>query len=134
MTLQEWNGQFYEKVTLKSLGLRIQLGHPIGEACSNPRTTETFVVLDANGIHEVGLDFCNCAQAQERIVQLLRFRLFPATVSEPNTAATFRMLKRFQLLSFMSKISAFEFYQTLVRLTDNTGTLTPPVSDYNRLS
>ncbi|KAG6828877.1 hypothetical protein H0H93_014690, partial [Arthromyces matolae] len=42
------------------------------------------------------------------------------------TAATFELLKSFHLLSFMSKISAFEFYQTLVRLTDNTGVMEIP--------
>ncbi|KAG6818624.1 hypothetical protein H0H93_003377 [Arthromyces matolae] len=40
---------------------------------------------------------------------------------------TFELLRNFQLLSFMSKISAFEYYQTLVRLTDNTGTKDLPM-------
>lgn len=32
------------------------------------------------------------------------------------------------MLSFMSKISGFEFYAALSRLVDNTGTSPPPVS------
>ncbi|KAG2086969.1 uncharacterized protein F5147DRAFT_588337 [Suillus discolor] len=36
------------------------------------------------------------------------------------TAATFQLLCNFQLLSFESKASAYEFYHSLVRLTDNT--------------
>ena len=52
--------------------------------------------------------------------QLLRFRLYPATAQNPNTAATFRTLHHFQLLSFESKCSIYEFHQTLVRKSDNT--------------
>ena len=52
--------------------------------------------------------------------QLLRFRLYPATAQNPNTAATFRALHHFQLLSFESKCSVYEFHQTLVRESDNT--------------
>ncbi len=37
------------------------------------------------------------------------------------------------MLSFMSKVSGYEFYHTLVRLTDNTGTKIPLVG-YIRLS
>lgn len=49
--------------------------------------------------------------------------LFPATTVYPKTAATFQLLHYFQLLSFMLKVSAFEYYQTIVYITDNTDTL-----------
>ncbi len=58
-------------------------------------------------------------------VQLLRARLFPATSTDPRTAATFELLRLFQLLSFGSKVSAYEFYQTLSRLTNNLGDPVP---------
>jgi hypothetical protein len=57
----------------------------------------------------------------ERTQQLLRARLFPATVDMPNTAATFRCLEHYQMLSFESKISIYEYYNTLSRMVDNTG-------------
>ncbi|KAG2107820.1 hypothetical protein DEU56DRAFT_920537 [Suillus clintonianus] len=53
--------------------------------------------------------------------QLLRMRWYPATVSEPRTAATFTVLQHFHILSFESKVSAYEFYQSLARRTDNSG-------------
>jgi hypothetical protein len=111
------------------LGLRIQLGHPSGQLCINPISASTngFVVLDTDIIHTVALDFCNCHLAINRHVQLLRARLFPATTIAPKCAATFRVLELFQLLSFMSKVSAYEFYHTLSRRTDNTGTEPTPV-------
>ncbi|KAF9500747.1 hypothetical protein BDN71DRAFT_1567169, partial [Pleurotus eryngii] len=42
---------------------------------------------------------------------------------------TFEVLKLFQLLTFGSKVSGFEFYQCLSRLTDNLGD--PPTDRYN---
>ena len=48
--------------------------------------------------------------------------------STPKTAATFDCLETFEKLSYVSKLSAFEFYQTVSRLTDDTGTKTPKVS------
>jgi hypothetical protein len=80
-------------------------------------------------IHTVNLDFCACgASLQSKTVQLLRSRLFPATVDNPRTAVTFRAMELFELLSYVSKVSAFEFYQSLSRLTDNTGINVPKVS------
>ncbi|KAG6914117.1 hypothetical protein DXG01_002336 [Tephrocybe rancida] len=69
---------------------------------------------------------------QSHTAQLLRARLFPATVINPKTAATFSLLKTFELLSYKSKVSAFQFYHTLSRLTDNTG-LNPPKDRYMAL-
>lgn len=116
-------------VTLKSLGLRIQLGHTVHDSCVNPSAAfaDGFVVVDINGVHEVGLDFCNCETAKPHFTQLLRYRWFPATVEHPKTAATLRVLQHFHLLMFESKASVFEFYNTLARLTDNTGLFTPKV-------
>lgn len=86
-----------------------------------------FVVIAQNGIHEVSLDYCGCPKSASKPVQLLRARLFPSTVTDPKTAATFDVLENFQLLSFNSKTSGYEFYQSLARRTDNTGTNSPPV-------
>ncbi|KAG6885483.1 hypothetical protein C0992_005120, partial [Termitomyces sp. T32_za158] len=48
------------------------------------------------------------------------------------TAATFRTLKTFELLSYESKVSAFQYYNALARLTDNTG-LDAPKDRYQSL-
>ncbi|KAF9048911.1 hypothetical protein BJ165DRAFT_1402762 [Panaeolus papilionaceus] len=74
----------------------------------------------------VCIDFCGCGDDEERhIVQLLRAGLYPATIQNPQTVATFDVLDQFKLLTFVSQISGFEFYQALVRKTCNTG-LNPP--------
>ncbi|KAG2048340.1 hypothetical protein BDR06DRAFT_976099 [Suillus hirtellus] len=51
--IKHWKDAFFHNVTLKSLGLQIQLGHPTQECCYNPAACQDFVVLHANGIHEV---------------------------------------------------------------------------------
>jgi hypothetical protein len=88
-----------------------------------------FTVIDSDGVHEITLDYCGCQYSLPKTTQLLRARLFPSTVIDPKTAATFRVLETFQMLSFTSKISGFEYYRSLERRTDNMGTSIPPVSD-----
>ncbi|KAG1731458.1 hypothetical protein EDD22DRAFT_750930, partial [Suillus occidentalis] len=114
ITLHQNDGYFYS-TTLKQLGLRIQLGDHTEQLCCNPKPAHDndFVIIDVHGIHEVALDFCDCANAPSHYRQLLRRRLFPATSTDPRTAATFAVLKHFHLLSFESKVSAYEFYHSL---------------------
>jgi hypothetical protein len=130
LLVQHWQSDHFVKIALKDLGLRIQLGHPSGESCDLPLPAkgDSFLIIDTNGIHEVGLDFCSCERATNILSQLLRYKLFPATIHNPQTAATFRVLKRFHILSFESKCSTHEFYRSLARETDNTGLLHVRVS------
>lgn len=133
---QLWQATHFVRVSLKSLGLRVQLGHVPGDKCVHPIPChgDDFVLLDLSGVHELSLDFCGCEHALPHYIQLLRARWFPATSSDPKTAATFRVLETFQILSVQSKISGWEFYQTLARRTDNTGTDVPKVSIYSSLA
>ncbi|KDQ31598.1 hypothetical protein PLEOSDRAFT_1036768, partial [Pleurotus ostreatus PC15] len=119
--VERWNGRFFERQTLRALGLRVQLNHLQGDPCPLADTAfnEAFVVISLHGIFTINLDFCNCTQGVSKSAQLLRARLFPATTVEPRTAATFEVLRLFQLLTFGSKVSGYEFYQSLVRLSSN---------------
>ncbi|KAF6744777.1 hypothetical protein DFP72DRAFT_782893, partial [Ephemerocybe angulata] len=122
--IQKWNGHFFLKVQLKSLGMRIQLGHVPGEVCPKPESAwgDDFVVIDTDGVHNVGLDFCTCGSStKSHVEQLLDRRLYPATTINPKSAATFRVLEVFELLQYESKVSPYELYNTISRLTDNTG-------------
>ncbi|KAF8131200.1 hypothetical protein EV363DRAFT_1165737 [Boletus edulis] len=121
--IKMWNGDFFEPVSLKSLGLHVQLGHLPGHPCHNPDPCfdDDFTVIDTTGIHSVSLNFCNCGHAPSQFQQLLRFAWFPATTLRPRTAATFRVLELFHMLSLESKISGYEFYSSLSRLVNNTG-------------
>ncbi|KAG1843773.1 hypothetical protein DFJ58DRAFT_717719 [Suillus subalutaceus] len=121
--IEYWNDGYFSHATLKFLGLRIQLSHACGECCYNPSPAfhDNFVVLDINGVHEVALDFCACQLAQSHAIQLLRTRWYPSTTTAPQSAATPRLLHHFHILSFESKASAFEYWQLLAHLTNNTG-------------
>ncbi|KAI5987002.1 hypothetical protein EDC04DRAFT_2873478 [Pisolithus marmoratus] len=52
-------------------------------------------------------------------LDLLRQRLFPATISKPKTAFTFDVLDHFLIDALECKTSAMSFYQKLKRFTDN---------------
>ena len=117
------------------MGLRVQLGHPNGEECINLTQcpSDDFVIMHLNGLHEVGINFCGCGkESQLHTVQLLRARLFPATITSPKTAATLEVLDQFSILSYESKMSAFQYYYSLSRLTDNTGMDFQKVRDENK--
>ncbi|KAJ7094134.1 hypothetical protein C8R44DRAFT_645647, partial [Mycena epipterygia] len=127
--VQEWTGLIFECRTLKTLGLHFQLGHwhERVRVCPVPLPAwgDDFVIVDSHGVHEVGLDYCGCASSGSgsQTVQLLRAHLYPATTTNPRSAATFNVMRRFHLLSFKLKCSAYEFYNSLARETDNSGLL-----------
>ncbi|KAF8171891.1 hypothetical protein BJ912DRAFT_1025110 [Pholiota molesta] len=121
--IKKWNGTFFERATLRQLGLRVQLGHPAHEACVSPQPSmnDIFTVVHSNGVHEIALDFCNCETAQSHAVQIIRRFWFPSTGIRPQSAATIRVLKLFHFLAFEGKCSPYEYYNSLARATDNTG-------------
>ncbi|KAJ7481074.1 hypothetical protein B0H11DRAFT_1724414, partial [Mycena galericulata] len=120
-----WNGENFERVTLKSLGLRVQMGHTGYETCDNPVAGhQDFTVINVNGFHPVAVDFCGCANegtAGDRRQQVLRRSWFPATHKEPQTCATFGALETFHIMTLQGKVTTYDFYSGLEKLTDNTG-------------
>ncbi|KAG2055894.1 hypothetical protein BDR06DRAFT_981634 [Suillus hirtellus] len=101
--IKEWHGTFFIQISLKSLGLHVQLGHHPEEKCYNPEpaTADDFIIINVHGIHEIGLDFCGCETVQF-----------------------------FHLLSFESKVSAYEFYHSIAQQTGNTS-ITPIRDHYS---
>ncbi|KAJ7292455.1 hypothetical protein C8J57DRAFT_1042053 [Mycena rebaudengoi] len=133
--IETWDGSQFLANSLRNLGLRVQLGHGRKGKCPGVMalTAEArekaakrdFCVVDSNGVHEVGVDFCICHLAQAHDVQLLRARLYPTTSAQPSSAGTIRILHKFHISSFESKCSAYEFYNGLAPETDNTGNFQP---------
>ncbi|KAI0069871.1 hypothetical protein K474DRAFT_1568226, partial [Panus rudis PR-1116 ss-1] len=123
--MQQFNGKYYEKTSLKVLGLRIFLGHN-GDACPHPaRRSQKFVVGDMTGFHELDVEFCGCINSDGIVVnmwaQLLRVGWFPASMERPTTAFTFNLLNHFQQLTHQAKTNIYDFQRTLSRVTDNSG-------------
>ncbi|KAF7345205.1 CxC2 domain-containing protein [Mycena sanguinolenta] len=126
--IYQWTGVFFVKTSLQALGLRVQMGHPPRETCVNPQAGHRdFVVLHDNGIHRVNVDFCGCDSSGrvEPYLQLLRAGWYPASDERPQTAATFSVLDKFHLDTLQAKMTAYDFYTVLERLTDNTGVKPP---------
>ncbi|KAL0574972.1 hypothetical protein V5O48_006988 [Marasmius crinis-equi] len=123
--IERWNGSFFERQTLGSIGLTIQLGHPPGEVCSSPRPARSkFVIVDVDSIQDVNLSFCMCRRSStvgDSWQQLIRARLYPGTVDTPATAFTFRCLTAFHNFTLQGKMSAYDFYHGLEMLTDAVG-------------
>ncbi|KAJ7593173.1 hypothetical protein C8J56DRAFT_1045621 [Mycena floridula] len=123
--VKKWNGTFFEKVSLQSLGLRVQLGHAGNAQClSRKERPVKFTVVHTNGIHSVSVDYCQChtgASAGQEYQELLRNEWFPTTHLEPQTAATFRCIEQFHILTLTGKVMPFDYYTGIQRLTDNTG-------------
>lgn len=93
---------------------------------------DCFTIIHVNGFHHVRLAFCRCStdeKEQLEYVQLLRALLFPASWQQPKTAFTFELLDFLESLSSHGRVSTYDFYYTLQRLTDGQGTTYWPVSD-----
>ncbi|KAJ7918358.1 hypothetical protein B0H13DRAFT_1607470 [Mycena leptocephala] len=121
--IEEWDGTHFKRRTLKSLGVCIQLGHPPREPCAAPikAAGDDFVIINSQTINKVGLDYCGCGMACSTPIQLLWMRLYPATGTNPCSAATFGVLNRYTHMNLESKCSAYEFYNSLAHETNNTG-------------
>ncbi|KAI0029032.1 hypothetical protein K488DRAFT_57293, partial [Vararia minispora EC-137] len=130
--IKRWNGNTFERIELRDLGLRVQVLHAAGDVCQNRHEDQdpTFVVLHTNGIHRIHVDFCSCEQRGgrksdgskvDRPTQLLDMRLFPATALVPHTAATFAVLDDFHVKTNLGNICATKYYQSLVHATDGAG-------------
>src|ERR1700683_3596210 len=114
-----WNGLFFQSMTLKELGLRVQLGHTPGQHCPTQEpANKDFVVIHTNGIHIVNVDFCRCDALPHR-TQLLRTAWWPATPLDPKTCATMDVWHHFQLLNLQGKLTGYSFYRALKYQTNN---------------
>ncbi|KAJ7077196.1 hypothetical protein C8R44DRAFT_836773 [Mycena epipterygia] len=125
--INEWNGLFFERRSLTSLGLVVQLGHPAVEGCPNATNAhEKFTVIDVTSIHLIKLHFCKCDSRIEHRQQLMWVRWWPATARDPQICGTFAVLKLFVLANYQGKITAHDFLKSLELLTNNVGLNPPP--------
>ncbi|KAH7904935.1 hypothetical protein BJ138DRAFT_1106403 [Hygrophoropsis aurantiaca] len=121
-TITQWVG-FWQNTSLNALGLSVQLGHSGLHSCPLPSAPVNLVVLDSNGIHIVSTRFCECPHAMNasKRVQLLRLSWFPATLADPQTCATFRVLEHYHQLNLNGGLNVQDFMNTLERQTDASG-------------
>ncbi|KAN0086260.1 hypothetical protein V8E55_007394 [Tylopilus felleus] len=113
--LQQWNGHFYNAVTLQ------HLGDPCPLEGMSGMSSQHFTVVDSGGIFIHTVKWCQCdgATQEDKHLQLLREQLFPETITNPQTAFTFGVLDEFLITSLECKTSAASFYKKLRRMTNN---------------
>ncbi|KAJ7144867.1 hypothetical protein C8R43DRAFT_891090, partial [Mycena crocata] len=125
--IEQWNGSFFERQGLDSLGLVVQLGHPEGVPCPTASDAHRkFTVTDVTGVHVVKLRFCNCDDRIHKRQQLMRVRWWPSTSGDPRTVATFAVIRLFLMMNCLGKITAHDFLRSLEFLTNNDGLHPPP--------
>jgi len=132
---QKWNGKFFSDSSLLELGALHQLGHNISDPCPLPSGPVNLTVLDLSGVHVIRVTYCFCEAAGmnarlnpgARRCQLLRSCLFPATLIRPGTAFTFRLLDFLHKLQTQSKVNLYNFYLSLVSVTNSTDQKPPVV-------
>ena len=73
------------------------------------------------GFHQVTIDFCDCRMngIVPHHIQLLQAGWFPSTFNHPQTAFTFCCLNFYHELTLQRKVNAYDFCQSLLRLTDS---------------
>lgn len=126
--MQRWTGTHFWPSSLQSLGLECQLNHRGGSCPSPSRGHRDFAVIDTNGVHGVTVLFCACHMAVPECEQLIRFGWYPASTTTPRTVASIACLTQFHILTLQSKVSAFDYYHTLSRLSDNASLMKSRVS------
>ncbi|CAK5277177.1 unnamed protein product [Mycena citricolor] len=118
--IREWNGSWWKKLSLADLGFVYQLGHG-GLPCPFPADeVRRMVVIHAPHIHDVQMQYCNCAKSDHanNVQQLLRNGWYPATNIDPGTCATFETLEAFRLYQKVGNMNARDFMTAVEQMTD----------------
>jgi hypothetical protein len=90
--------------------------------------SHNLIVVDCSGVHQRHVSWCYCPGAPEKHVQLLRARLFPATMKRPSTVFTFNVLDYFHIDTVECKTAALNFFSKMRRLTNYNVPGAVPVS------
>ena len=74
-------------------------------------------VVDINGIHNIAMINCECQGADRVAGDLLASRLLPTSFKRIRTLFTTQLLDYFRLSNLELKVSAYQFYHLLQRIT-----------------
>lgn len=101
-----------------------QLGHHDGESCARPSPPVDLILFNITSVTTVRIQYCYCGEPERQKpprVQLLRVRWFPATLKQPGTVFTFRLLDHFHRLQTRSKANLYDVYGTLTSIPNPAG-------------
>ncbi|KAJ6607491.1 hypothetical protein B0H10DRAFT_2227795 [Mycena sp. CBHHK59/15] len=128
--IEKWNGQNFDAASLKDLGLVLQTDIRSGrDRCPNVTVASLHAkdmkVVDTNRLQDARIEFCSCTKSLSNSEipkyweQLVAVRLFPASLENPATVFTFRVMKEFHKHMLASKKSAYDYFKALAFLTDS---------------
>ncbi|KAK7678352.1 hypothetical protein QCA50_018701 [Cerrena zonata] len=85
-------------------------------------------IVDMTGVHKLRVRFCRCHSLTTNPLhkQLQLMGLFPASRKKTRTAFTFGLLEHFDISNLEGKVSAYTYYNCLIRLTSNVFPKTVP--------
>lgn len=117
---------------MKDIGLVVHLNHG-SLRCPTPIASDSRLrIIHTNGVHKVAIKYCGCTRAIPHHVQLLRRGLYLASQELVQTCVSFSLLRLLHLFTLTSKISTYDMYRALERLTANSA-VKPPKSRYHPL-
>ena len=125
-----WESSFFKRKSFSELGGVLNLGHG-GSPCNKADAghTQKLIIAHVNGVHTIDVLYCECFCIDNpRWEQLLRHRLFPATMKRPHTAFTMELLTFCHRLSMDSKAVMYDISTILRRITNEAFERSVPVS------
>lgn len=137
--LEEWSDGHHKPLILRRNGFKLYMGHQ-GRQC--PATSNSYdplstqqkqitgqdmVIVDDTGVRTIFVVWCSCRGAKSHVHQLMYAGLYPATLTQPETAFTFQVLEHFYLDLMECNTSALSFYSKLRRMTNNCDPDSVPV-------
>ncbi|TFK58036.1 hypothetical protein BDN72DRAFT_782600, partial [Pluteus cervinus] len=125
--LEKWTINHFSRISILSLNGVIHLGHA-GQRCPNilPNSGRQLTVVHTNGIHSIFATFCGCPKPEPDYIQLVKGRLFPATINRPDSVLTFAFLEDLHTHVLTSKKSVFDHHSAIQRLTNAVAPDTVP--------
>jgi hypothetical protein len=107
-------------------------GHGEGDTIYDTQLgLSNLVIVHSTGVYSHRVSWCQCPGAEmDRHLHLLKARLFPASITRPQSAFTFDVLDNFLIDALECKTSAMSFYQKLRRFTNNAFPHKIPVSHF----
>jgi hypothetical protein len=123
-----WNSRYFVRTDFSSLGGVLNLGHS-GQVCPGRSKIgpTRMTIVHVNGVHELLVAFCEC-HSVNRWEQLVRHRIFPATLDCPQTGFTIQLLKLCHLIALNAHTPSYALAQALRRLTNDPMVQKVPVS------
>ncbi|KIY60882.1 hypothetical protein CYLTODRAFT_316177, partial [Cylindrobasidium torrendii FP15055 ss-10] len=117
--LERWNGRFFERTSLKVLGMVMVLNHDDNTTCSVHDQPQDLVVVDMAGIFTVSIQVCRCPErARPTYIQIFQAGWYPATAKHTKTAVSLEVLDHYRRLKVHGALPVRAFVDALEHLMD----------------